>query len=381
MTTAEGPLKLRRNINLDALRAVAIFMVLGRHSGYSIHWARVWARAGWAGVDLFFVLSGFLISGLLFVGYQERGRIDFSRFYIRRGLKIWPAFYVLIATGLLIEVARGNSVSFAALLSELAFMQSYFKGIWGITWSLAVEEHFYLSLPLVLLLIRRDSERPFAAMPYVFGGIAILAFLCRFAVGWKQDGTNDLQSYLYPTHLRIDGLMFGVLLSYYHRFRPDVFERIASWRGGWIVIATAVVLISKVPVQNRNMHTWGLTVVYLAAGCLVAKAVAFEGPSPIRLISSLLARIGVYSYSIYLWHIFYQQYVLEYFHIPRPALWFWCDFVGAILFGIAAAKAIEIPMIRFRDRVFPHSSKNCETSTNQPTEELVKAHPDGALIN
>ena len=67
---------LRRNINLDALRAIAIFMVLGRHSDYSAYWTRV----GWAGVDLFFVLSGFLVSGLLFMGYQDRRQIDFSRF-------------------------------------------------------------------------------------------------------------------------------------------------------------------------------------------------------------------------------------------------------------------------------------------------------------
>jgi hypothetical protein len=71
-------------------------------------------------------------------------------------------------------------------------------------------------------------------------------------------------TYLYPAHLRIDGLMFGVLLSYYHRFRPDVFQWIASWRGGWIMIATGTALLLALPVENRNMHTWGLTVIYLA---------------------------------------------------------------------------------------------------------------------
>lgn len=323
------------------------------------------------------MLSGFLISGLLFIGYQERGRIDFSRFYIRRGLKIWPAFYVLIATGMLMPVLQGHSVSTKGLLSELVFMQSYFQGLWDITWSLSVEEHFYLSLPLVLLLmIRRDSKRPFAAMPYVFGAIAILTLACRFAVGWKENGNPHFLTYLYPTHLRIDGLMFGVLLCYYNRFRPNVFERIASWRGGWIVIAAAIVLLSSFSVENHNMHTWGLTVIYLGAGCLVAKAIAFEGPGPIRVMSSLLARIGVYSYSIYLWHSFYKERVLGHFHITSQALWFWCYFAGAILFGIAAAKVIEIPVLRFRDRVFPRSSKSSVTSNSRPsTEELSKAQP------
>jgi len=380
----------RRNTNLDALRAIAIFMVLGRHAGQAIAllhastgYTIYWTRVAWAGVDLFFVLSGFLVSGLLFAGYQERRRIDVSRFYIRRGLKIWPAFYTLIATGLLIDaVMPGHRFSTKGLLPELVFMQDYFHGIWGITWSLAVEEHFYLSLPLVLLLmIRRDSERPFAAIPYVVSVVAIFALVCRFAVGWQENGAIDPWICLFPTHLRMDGLMFGVLLSYYHTYRPDMFERIVSWRGGWIVIATAVALLSTVPVENRNMHTWGFTVIYLGAGALVAKAVAFEGPRPIRVMSSLLARIGLYSYSIYLWHMFFVWRMLPHFHITSPVWSYWCSIVGPILFGIAAAKVIEIPVLRFRDRVFPPAPKSLVTSkTRVSREELGEAPPGGLVV-
>jgi peptidoglycan/LPS O-acetylase OafA/YrhL len=166
--------------------------------------------------------------------------------------------------------------------------------------------------------------------------------------------------------------MFGVLLSYYNSFRPDIFVRIASWRGSWIVIAGALALLIRFPVEDRNMHTWGLTVIYLGAGCLVAKAVAFQGPGPIRVMSSMLAQIGVYSYSIYLWHLFFLQDVLGHFQSTSQAYWFWCYFVGAILFGIGAAKAIEIPMLRFRDRVFPRSSKSNVTSNDRAyTQELA----------
>ena len=350
----------RRNTNLDCLRAIAILMVLGRHAGHLFYLTRV----GWAGVDLFFVLSGFLISGLLFMGYQERGRIDVSRFYIRRGLKIWPAFYALIAAGLIADAVQpGHHLSAQGLLPELLFVQDYFRGIWGITWSLAVEEHFYLSLPLVLvLMIRYGKERPFAAMPYLFALIAIFSLTCRFAVGWRENGTNHPYIWYFPTHLRMDGLMFGVLLCYYYRFRPNIFERIASWRGGWIVIAATVAVLSAFPVENRNMHTWGFTVMYLGAGFLVAKAVAFEGPRPIRVMSSLLARLGVYSYSIYLFHLFYMLRVVPYFHITSKVGLYWCSFAGSIPFGIAAAKLIEIPVLRFRDRVFPTVPKSCPGS-------------------
>jgi peptidoglycan/LPS O-acetylase OafA/YrhL len=382
------PPQARRNTNLDALRAIAILMVLGHHAGQAIAllnasnvYTIYWNRVGWAGVDLFFVLSGFLISGLLFSSYQERGRIDLSRFYIRRGLKIWPAFYTLIATGVLLDaMTPGHHLSTSNLLSELLFVQDYFHSIWGITWSLAVEEHFYLALPLVLLLmIRRDRGGPFAAMPYVFAGIAIFSLTCRFAVGWKENGTVDPWVCYFPTHLRMDGLMFGVLLCYYQRFRPSGFARIVCWRGGWIIIAAAVVLLATIPDENRNMHTWGYTVLYLGGGILVSKAVVFEGPRLIRVISSLLARIGFYSYSIYLWHMFFVWRVLPHFHISSPLGVFWSSIVGPILFGIGAAKVIEIPVLRFRDRAFPSIPGSRTASETTSIEELKEA-PSGSVV-
>jgi peptidoglycan/LPS O-acetylase OafA/YrhL len=356
----------RRNTNLDALRGIAILMVLGRHAGMAVdnlHATNPFTfytmRIGWAGVDLFFVLSGFLISGLLFGDYQQWGRIHLGRFYIRRGFKIYPAFYTLIATGVLIDlVMPGHHFTTKGLLPELTFFQDYFFGIWGITWSLAVEEHFYICLPLLLLLmIRRNPQRPFAALPLVFAAIAVFCLVCRFWVGWKQDGIINPWICVFPTHLRIDGLMFGVLICYFKRFQPRVFQWMASWPGGWAVIAAAVALLSILPLESRQMHTWGFTVLYVAFGFMVAKAVAFEGPRPIRAMSSMLARIGVYSYSIYLWHMFYVWKILPHFHIKSPMLLYWLTIIGAILFGIVAAKIIEMPALRFRDRMFPAVSK------------------------
>src|SRR5712691_7279144 len=90
---------------IDILRAIAVLLVLGRHMippPASAGWifnrlARVWACGGWVGVDLFFVLSGFLVSGLLFREHEKFGRISVKHFVIRRGLQIYPAFWLLIA--------------------------------------------------------------------------------------------------------------------------------------------------------------------------------------------------------------------------------------------------------------------------------------------
>ena len=352
---------LGRNTNLDALRAIAILMVLGRHAGMAITilhasnpFTRYFERIGWAGVDLFFVISGYLISGLLFSDYQKQRSIGLSRFYIRRGLKIWPSLYALIAAGLFIALLPGHHFSSKRLWSELFFMQDYFPSIWGLTWSLAVEEHFYLTLPLLLIfLIRRNPEKPFVALPWVFAAIAVFSLVCRFAVGWSQDGIIDPWSCLFPTHLRMDGLMFGVLLRYFKEYRPTLFQGMVSWRGGWAVIAAALVLLSVFPVENRQMHTWGLTALYIAAGFLVIRAVAVEGPKPVRVMSGLLARIGIYSYSIYLWQMLFVWYILPHFHIASHMGTYWCSIAGPILFGIVMAKIIEVPVLHFRDRFFP----------------------------
>src|SRR5579872_3973764 len=128
--------------NLDVLRGAAVVLVLGRHMGVvpldAPGWIQdimdVWVRAGWAGVDLFFVLSGFLVSGLLFREFQHTGRVDVPRFLVRRGFRIYPAFYAfLIATSL-----ASGTIATRRFAAEALFVQNYVSGLWDHTWSLAV---------------------------------------------------------------------------------------------------------------------------------------------------------------------------------------------------------------------------------------------------
>ena len=110
---------------IDILRAFAILGVLFRHSIIDT-W---YSRPGWAGVDLFFVLSGFLVSGLLFNEFKKSGQVNIKRFLIRRGFKIYPAFYIFLLVALITEKYwfRVN-YPLQNILSELFFMQSYFNG-------------------------------------------------------------------------------------------------------------------------------------------------------------------------------------------------------------------------------------------------------------
>src|SRR5713226_5024265 len=139
----------KRNQSLDVLRGVAVLLVIANHYPYY-----ALARAGWIGVDLFFVLSGFLISGLLFSDLLSQGSISLGRFFIRRGLKIYPAFYFFLGLTTLLSPGIRHD---GRILSEVFFLQSYLPRIWGHTWSLAIEEHFYIMLPLLLIVLNRRN--------------------------------------------------------------------------------------------------------------------------------------------------------------------------------------------------------------------------------
>src|SRR4051812_11977324 len=122
---------------LDVLRGLAIILVLGRHGAIApanqpiLHAiTSIWATGGWVGVDLFFVLSGFLVSGLIFRECQENGDFSLKRFFLRRGLRIYPPFYAfLLARGMLALVFRSDNAelfTFSRFLREAFFVQNYF---------------------------------------------------------------------------------------------------------------------------------------------------------------------------------------------------------------------------------------------------------------
>jgi peptidoglycan/LPS O-acetylase OafA/YrhL len=170
----------KRNFSLDALRGVAILLVLARHmpveptAGVS----RAAFELGWTGVDLFFVLSGYLISTLLYKELDRAGALDLKRFWLRRGLKIWPSYFVCFGLTTVITAALSLSAGDAAVarktlltaLPNVVFVQNYVGYQWPHTWSLAIEEHFRESVRDVIRLRRGCVLRRACRMAGGFAG-------------------------------------------------------------------------------------------------------------------------------------------------------------------------------------------------------------------
>jgi peptidoglycan/LPS O-acetylase OafA/YrhL len=356
-----------RLLGLDLLRLLAVLMVLGRHMEKPPEsWQspvasafRAWQEYGGLGVDLFLVLSGFLVSGLLFSEYQKHGRISVSRFYVRRAWRIYPAFYTLIIVSYFsYHLGFGWEMRERQLYTEILFIQNYQMAFWNHTWTLALEEHFYFLLPLgLLLLIRlnRGAADPFRAMPRLVLASSCL-FLAARLINYAVRSEYSWYTHAWPSHLRMDSLFFGVAVAYAYRFHREAFERrFKPWRHALIAAGAAVLSVYIwAPVERNHWYdnTIGFTQYYLAGAALLVGVLMCRIPH--TKLTGLLAAVGAQSYSIYLWHM-----ALMYWAIPRlrdTLSWETLNlvyFAGAFVVGIGMAKTLELPLLRLRDRWYP----------------------------
>jgi peptidoglycan/LPS O-acetylase OafA/YrhL len=373
-----------RNKRIDILRFVAVLMVLLHHSTVS-HFFQVW---GWVGVDLFFVLSGFLISGLLFSEYKKRHAISFQRFFIRRGLKIYPAFYVfLLITGVAGHVVFHSVAPPTLYLNEMFFVMNYFGGVWTHTWSLGVEEHFYILLPIFLsILIRHSSDRndPFRALPRACLVVGIACILMR-AISSSVGAPNYDMLYM-ATHNRMDALSFGVLLGYLFHFRPHILEGFLQPTANRITIGLlSTGLLSTayfIPRNSRFFSTFGYTFTYLGCAGVLLLSLYVQGLLPSAIagvagrLGSVFAYFGMFSYSIYLWQGQAETWLPGLAHLAAhvPYGEFAFSLTGSLVIGVSMSKLIEYPILHLRDRLFP-AIQGAPTGSNADVSSISSRQP------
>jgi peptidoglycan/LPS O-acetylase OafA/YrhL len=365
---------VRRNLQLDVLRCIAILLVIGAHiktdnfTGFTGWLARTWQTNGWLGVPIFFALSGYLISGLIFDELRVRNDFRIGRFLIRRGFKLYPSYYLflayLVAMPFLKDLLDGRQAlaglrqNVAELLPNLVFIQNYVGTNPALhTWSLAVEEHFYLILPFLMLAMFRRKHLHLLvilglASPLIFGLMKMLLALAGDPYGILSNSKG--------THIWMDGLLMGVGLRALLEYAPGSFKALGRWRIASLIAGVLVLAFGRY-IPYVSTPAIGSTLLLLGALQLQADDFGFMqriGAPGVRL----MAWVGMYSYSIYLWHPTFMGIARKKFisHLQldpsQPLDWFvnrTLIVIGIIAGGWFMARIVEWPVLRFRDRYFP----------------------------
>jgi peptidoglycan/LPS O-acetylase OafA/YrhL len=351
---AQPPATLGYRPALDGLRALAIAAVVAVHATYSLvpEWAGRFVPGGFLGVDVFFVLSGFLITTLLLEERRKYGTISLRRFYARRALRLLPAVgALLVVHGLVAVVTHADlglesrtaaAVGLYALNWVEAARGSVAVGLAHL-WSLSVEEQFYFVWPLFLIfaLSRRRPNRLVLAVAAagIAWATAVRALLWIHGAGWDAIYVR--------TDARVDELLMGVILAVaFHRgWRlPHRWRHLGSAGLAVLLICFAVV---------RRESSWlfvggGFTVVGLGAVVLIAAVLNADGLLARAFSWRPAVHLGRASYSLYLWHV--PIFIVVANHLGgRPAVErLVAGLVGCAVATLASYHLVEAPVARWR---------------------------------
>ncbi|MDQ6654699.1 MAG: acyltransferase [Verrucomicrobiota bacterium] len=317
-------------------------------------------RFGWIGVDLFFVLSGYLIGGQLLAALARGAPIHLARFYWRRALRILPAFLVVIAIYLVLPQLREFS-TMPPVWKFLSFTQNF--GLRGGTafshaWSLCIEAQFYLVLPLVLVgLARAHKARIALPIALLIGGIAIRAVFAHANVASAQPSFAYWQKFIYyPTYARLDPLIVGVSLAAVRVSQPRWWTGLTNasqwlWAPGILAIAFALYLTN----DALSVVTCALSFPLIACGFGGLLVCAVSPKLPLSRVAvpgaTFLASIA---YSVYLSHklaIHFVEGICDAHAIPRASVSGYLLVLAVItVVGAALYFAVERPFLIIRQR-------------------------------
>ena len=342
-------LRLGRVPALDGARAVAVLLVMGYHAEIAGF------QGGNAGVDVFFVLSGFLITALLLEERARHGAIRLGAFYMRRVLRLYPALiattvFAFTLAALKMPVFDASSSSLIDTLQMTPFTLLYTAnlpraagwgggGFLGHTWSLSIEEQFYLIWPLVVIVVMRRRSTP-VVLGWIALGCAVASAVLRAGLDLAGYSSEMLYN---ATFTHVDGIFAGCALAVLWALRPDAI----AWLARPALTLAAAIAATFVIIDGRNMNVYGFVVVVIATLVVLCDLLARRES---RLSASMshpaLVAVGRRSYGLYLYHwpIFLFIGIDTRPHIL--ALGFGASFAVAWM----SYAWIEVPFLRMKDR-------------------------------
>lgn len=324
---------MQYNPALDGLRALAVLAVVAFHCEVPFMWG------GFVGVDLFFVLSGYLITTILHAEAAATGRVDLLRFYWNRALRLWPALLLMLAA--YVALVDDENRWRDALLAGL-YLSDYTKAFADVpdwlshTWSLSVEEHFYLLWPFVVMALAKIPPR--RAVLFLAAAF-VLATAWRFAELLRWDAWD-------PVYYRFDTRMSGLVLGSLIAIAP---LRLESGAAAWIIgvaLTFLAVAVSCLAWERLSVLGSPAFAVDLAAGALVLSLVS-DRPSRMAraLAQPRLVYLGTISYGIYLWHYPIARMIRD---LVPDGLALLVVLPASVAIAAASYELVEKPLRRFR---------------------------------
>lgn len=336
----------KRISSIDIFRSLAILAVVLFHFNGLL-------PKGYLGVDLFFVISGFLIGGILTKEYKNAKPIHFFKFILQRGFKVWPSYYVFFVVGSLLArffyqtIDPGQIIRFnlTDMPRYLFFYQNYTGAPWHYSfdhvWSLCIEEHFYILLPILFIVAQRINKRDvlFAIVALlIFEGIASKFFMFFY--------TNSKDTYC-ATNNRIDALAWGVLLNFAIVYADDIFK---AKKNSIIMIVSGVVFLTFAILADvfsgPDFFDKVLfhSIVPPCFALIIGGAYYYDFSKwkPLRFIA-------YYSYNWYLWHPIFVKFIL--FHIGYTGLGLFVYLILSFLFAILFTIFVEEKFLARRDSI------------------------------
>ena len=294
---------------LDGLRTLAVLLVLAYHVARQHELPQL--PGGFIGVDVFFVLSGFLITSLLLREHARTGSIALRRFYVKRLWRLYPALILVSAVvAAVFAFAPGpfglEPASPLEAVVALTYTMSWWSGLeltggpylLGLTWSLSVEEHFYLLWPLLLLAVLRRGGR--------VGAVALIAVLANAWTAFLALSGADADRMYFLPDARFSQILTGCLLAALLHRSPDLgrLRPAVSARVAWGVLAALTVVVLLATRYDGWYWAGGMQLIGVGAALLIGHLVVHpDARLAVLLRWGPLPVLGLWSYGIYLWHL------------------------------------------------------------------------------